>query len=44
MPNTEHTPVLTVAQTTKTKRDGDYNRRLHLVVQEDDRMFLFISE
>ena len=45
MPETEHTaPVLTVAQTTKTKGDGDYHRRLHLVVQEDDRMFSSTSE
>ena len=28
MPNTEHTLVLTFAQTTKTKRDGDFHRRL----------------
>ena len=39
MPNIEHALVLTFEQTIKTKRDGDYHPRLHLIVQEDGRMF-----
>ena len=44
MPNTEHALVLPFAHTIETKRDVDYRRRLHFVVQEDDRMFLSIAE
>ena len=43
MSETEHTLVLTFAQTIKTKRVGNFHRRLHLVVQEDDPMLLFFK-
>ena len=33
-----------LTQTTKTKREGDFHRRLHLEVQQDDRIFWSISE
>ena len=42
MPNTEHTLELTIAQTIKTKRDGNFHWCLHLVVQEDDCTLLAI--
>ena len=36
--------MIAVASQEEEEEDGDFHRSLHLVIQEDDRMFVPISE